>query len=105
MKNELRKAGLSDPEFKFTETFFRVILYGRKSHRKPIEGVKDLNDRQKQALEYLRKNKLLKAKTYAEMNKVSNATVVKEINEMAQFGYLKKVGTYRGAYYVLYEGK
>lgn len=105
MKNELRKAGLSDPEFKFTETFFRVILYNRKSHRKPIEGVKDLNDRQKQALEYLRKNKSLKARTYTEMNGVSNATAVKEINEMVQFGYLKKVGTYRGAYYVLNEKK
>ena len=43
----------------------------------------------------------MKAQTYAELNSVSHATAVSEINELVEFGYLKKVGAFRGAYYVL----
>ena len=39
--------------------------------------------------------------TYADINKVSHATAVNEINEMIQYGYLKKIGAFRGAYYIL----
>ena len=43
----------------------------------------------------------MKAQTYAELNSVSHATAVSEINELVEFGYFKKVGAFRGAYYVL----
>ncbi|HLC55043.1 MAG TPA: RNA-binding domain-containing protein [Candidatus Nanoarchaeia archaeon] len=106
MKNQMRKAGLNDPEFKFTESFFRIILSNKKGVRKPIYEIRDLNERQKKALEYLKKNKSLKAKTYSEINNVSYATSVNEINEMIHFNYIKKIGSYRGAYYILKkEGK
>jgi ATP-dependent DNA helicase RecG len=101
MKNNMREAGLSDPEFIFTESFFRIILYNKKGKHRVIEGEKDLNERQKQALEYLRKHKALKAQTYAEINNVSHATAVNEINELIEFGFLNKIGAFRGAYYVL----
>ncbi|MBS3059975.1 MAG: putative DNA binding domain-containing protein [DPANN group archaeon] len=101
MKNAMRQAGLSDPEFKITESFFRIILHNAKGKKKPIESLKDLSERQKKALEYVRKHKSIKAQTYTELNKVSYATAVNDINEMMTFGYLKKVGAYRGAYYVL----
>ncbi len=101
MKNAMRQAGLSDPEFKITESFFRIVLYNAKGSKKPIESLKDLNERQKKALEYMKKHKSLKAQTYVELNRVSYATAVNDINEMITFGYLKKVGAYRGAYYVM----
>lgn len=101
MKNKMRKSGLSDPEFIFTESFFRIILYNKKGKKRAIEGEHDLNEREKNALKYLRKHKSIKAQTYAEINKVSHATAVNEINELIEFGYLKKVGAFRGAYYVL----
>ncbi len=101
MKNAMRSSGLKDPDFKFTETFFRIVLYNRKSSKKPIESTDDLNKRQKQAIAYLKKHKSIKSKTYAQITNVSNATAVKEINEMIQFKYLKKIGVYRGAYYIL----
>ena len=105
MKNQMRQRGLSDPEFIFTETFFRLILYNKKSKRRPINEVKDLNERQKNAIEYLNKNKSIKSQTYSEINEVSHATAVNEINEMIEFGYIKKVGAFRGAYYILKEKK
>lgn len=103
MKNEMRNSGLYDPDFKFTESFFRVILYNKKGSKKPIESVKDLSERQQKAIEYLHKHNSIKAKTYAAINKVSHATAVGEINELIEYGYLRKVGAFRGAYYVLHK--
>ena len=100
MRNEMRKAGLRDPEFSFEGGFFVVTLLNSKSNIKPVEGLKDLNSRQRNAIDYLRQNKTLKAKTYANMNEVSLPTAINDINELLKFKYLKKVGTYRGAYYV-----
>lgn len=101
MKNEMRNIGLNDPDFKFTESFFRVILYNKRGLKKPIESIEDLNEKQKKALAYLKKHKSIKAQTYADINKVSNATAVNEINEMIHYEYLKKIGAFRGAYYIL----
>jgi len=105
MKNAMRKRGLADPQFKFTDTFFRIILYNSKTIKKPIESFEDLNERQKRAINYLKKHKSLKAKTYAQINKVSHATAINEINELIYYGYIKKIGAYRGAYYILNEEK
>ena len=101
MKNEMRNIGLNDPDFKFTESFFRVILYNKRGLKKPIESIEDLNEKQKKALAYLKKHKSIKAQTYADINKVSNATAVNEINEMIHYEYLKKIGAFRGVYYIL----
>jgi ATP-dependent DNA helicase RecG len=105
MKNHLRKVGLKDPEFIFTESFFRIILYNKKSKKEPIRSKEDLNEKQRKALDYLKRNKTLKSKTYEEINKVSHATAVSEINEMIEFGYLEKIGAYRGVYYILGDKK
>jgi len=101
IKNRMRGDGLKDPEFLFTESFFRIILYNKKGKKNPIESEEDLNERQKKAIEYLKRNKTLKSSTYEEINGISHGTAVKEINEMVEFEYLKKIGTYRGAYYIL----
>ena len=103
MKNGMRQEGLSDPEFQIAESFFRIILYNQKGSKKPIESLKDLSLRQKKALEYLKKQKSIKAHTYAEINKISHATAVSDLNELIDFKYLKKIGSYKGAYYVLKE--
>ncbi len=100
MKNYMRKAGLKDPDFIFTESFFRIIFYNKKGKKKPIKSEEDLNERQKEAIEYLKRNKTLKSQTYEEINKVSHATAVNDINEMIEFGYLTKIGAYRGVYYI-----
>ena len=101
IKNRMRLAKLKDPEFLFTESFFRITLYNKKGKKAPIESEEDLNVRQKTAIEYLKRNKTLKSHTYEEINKVSHGTAVKEINEMIEFEYLKKIGIYKGAYYIL----
>jgi ATP-dependent DNA helicase RecG len=105
MINEMRKAGLKDPEFNFEGGFFVVTLKNAKSTIKPVEGLKDLNQRQLNAIEFLRQNKTLKSKNYASINNVSLPIALQDINELIKFKFLKKVGTYRGAYYILNEEK
>ena len=101
MKNYMRKAGLRDPDFIFTESFFRIILYNKKGKKEPIKSKEDLSDRQKKALDSLKRNKTIKSQTYEEINKVSHGTAVSELNELIDFKFIEKVGAYRGAYYIL----
>jgi len=105
MINRMRECGLIDPKFGIYEHFFRVILRNRRTETKPIKTYVDLNERQIKALEFLKKNKSIKTITYMKINDVSFGTAIKDINEMIKFKYLKKIGSYRGAYYILNEGK
>jgi len=101
MKNYMRKMGLKDPDFIFTESFFRIILYNKKGKKEPIKSEEDLGGRQKKAIEYLKRNKTIKSQTYEEINSVSHGTAVKELNELIDFKFIEKVGAYRGVYYIL----
>ncbi len=101
MRNGMRRSGLDDPHFVFTDTIFRVVLRHTKTKKKPIESKQDLNERQLKALKYLKENKAITTKTYMRINKVSYVTALKDIDEMINFEYLDRVGKRRGAYYVL----
>lgn len=68
--------------------------------RQAIHGTKDLNSRQQRGLRYLKENPLIKTGTYAQLNHVSLPTAAADIKELVEYGFLRKVGTYRGAYYV-----
>jgi ATP-dependent DNA helicase RecG len=103
MRNEMRKAGLNDPDFNFSGNFFKVTLLNSKGNLRPVEDLKDLNERQINAITYLQRNKTIKSDIYAEINDVSRPTAINDLNELLKFKYLKKKGTYRGAYYTLNE--
>jgi len=103
MINSMRESKLKDPEFGIYEHFFRITLYNLKGSQKPIEKYADLNERQKKAVEFLKKHKSLKTKKYMELNNTSFGTAIADITELLKFKYVKKVGSYRGAYYVLNE--
>ena len=91
MYSEMRKHNLPDPKFEDLGNFFRVTLQNRlASKRKIIESASDLSPRQKRALAYLQKNKVITSKTYAQLNGVSIPTAVGDLNEMIHFGFLKK---------------
>ncbi|PIN74318.1 hypothetical protein COV20_01730 [Candidatus Woesearchaeota archaeon CG10_big_fil_rev_8_21_14_0_10_45_16] len=103
MINSMREQGLKDPEFGIYEHFFRIVLYNQKGKQKPIEEYSDLNERQKKVIEFLKKHKSIKTKKYMEINNTSFGTAIADINELLKFKYVRKVGSYRGAYYVLNE--
>ena len=101
MINAMRNHGLRDPEFGFYERFFRIVLHNEEGKQKPIEEYEDLNERQKKCIEFLKKHKSIKTKKYEEMNNTSFGTAIADITELLKFKYIKKVGSFRGAYYVL----
>ncbi len=105
MINAMRDHGLKDPEFSIYERFFRIVLFNEKGKQKPIEEYSDLNERQKKCIEFLKKHKSIKTKKYEELNNTSFGTAIADINELLKFKYIKKVGSYRGAYYVLNEDR
>jgi len=105
MRNDMRRASLSEPEFLHTDYFFRIVLKNVKSRIKPIEGIEDLNERQIRAIEYLRTNKTIKTQQYAKLNNVSNTMALIDLKELLNHKYIKKVGSFRGAYYTLNKEK
>jgi len=78
-----------------------VTLRNKKAKTHTIEKTGDLKERQQRALEYLKKNKTIKTKQYAQINKISEGMAQIDLRELMAFDYIKKIGKYRGAYYVL----
>lgn len=97
IKNSLSKFNLKPPKFKITRDFFRLIIYNQKIKN----FIKGLNKRQNEILEILKRKENLKSKEYAEIFKISIPSAVKDLNELEKKGYIKKVGKFRGVYYIL----
>lgn len=101
MIDSMREHGLADPEFGIYEQFFRVTLRSKTGDLRQATWEPGLSDRQLKALDYLTEKKSLKTKDYMRINEVSYGTARADINEMIKAGVLKKMGSYRGAYYML----
>jgi len=95
----MKENKLSDPEFIITKDFFRLVLRLRKG--KEVVPSLELTKRQINIIDYLKKNKKIKSKECATINKISNPTAIKELKELEKNGLIQKIGTYRGAYYIL----
>ncbi len=100
IKNELRQAGLPNPAFTLEPRLFQITLFKTGKPRPTLPPKKDLNPRQKLGLAYLTENPLLKTNTYATFNHISLPTAQADIKKLVEFGFLKKVGAFRGVYYV-----
>ncbi len=97
----MKENKLSDPEFIITKDFFRLVLRLRKG-KEAVPSL-ELTKRQMNIIDYLKKNKKIKSKECATINKISNPTAVKELTGLEKNGLIQKIGTYRGAYYILKE--
>lgn len=97
----MKENKLSEPEFIITKDFFRLVLRLRKG--KEAVSSLELTKRQINIIDYLKKNKKIKSKECATINKISNPTAVKELAGLEKKGLVQKIGTYRGAYYILKE--
>ena len=100
MKSAMRTAGLPEPEFTITESFFRITLFSKAVSAK-AENKTQLNDRQLKAMAQIRKNGSINSSQYSKLTGVSVTTSVKDLNQMIGAGLIKKKGRYRNAFYVL----
>lgn len=100
MIDSMRKHGLTDPEFGIYEHFFRVTIRNKENshhHGKQVS----LSARQAKAVEFLKQNKSIKTKTYMQINNVAYGTALTDLMKLVKLNVLKKIGKYKGAYYVI----
>ncbi len=67
--------------------------------------MEELNQRQIRAIEFLQNNESIKTQQYARLNAISDRMALVDLNELVKLGYVKKVGHFKGVYYVLNEEK
>lgn len=97
----ISSAGLVKPEYISAKEFFRIIFLNKKES--PV--ISGLNERQSKMLNYIKEKKKIKSKEYAHLTKITLPTAISDLKKIEKLGYIKKVGSYRGAYYILNEEK
>lgn len=97
---QMQERHLQKPKFVISKEFFRIIL-SMKTHEVQ-HPERDFNPRQLKALEYLKIHTKIQSHNYASYNKVSIPTAIKDLTDLVNKGVLKKVGSYKGAYYILF---
>ncbi len=102
MRDLFRKAGLPQPEFRDLGNAFAVVFYNHLSG-KPLAETGQLNERQLKLIKYLEKNEKIKLSHYAKIFSVSSATSLNDINQLIGRCIIKRMGKFRGAYYMLKE--
>ena len=107
MIDEMRKAQLEPPKFQDKRSSFRVIF---KNHTMMTnEAVKwlnqfscfPLNDSQRLALVYLRKNSQMANRDYQRLNNIDSVQANRELRNLVDLGLIRQHSTRGGAYYTL----
>ncbi|MFO8108949.1 MAG: hypothetical protein R6U17_00260 [Thermoplasmata archaeon] len=91
--------GLPEPEFKDTGT--AIVVTFRKMIIEESLREKGLNERQIEAVKYVKKEGNIKNKIYRDFFDVSKRTATSDLTELVEMGILKKEGKGRGTEYVL----
>lgn len=91
--------GLPEPEFEETNASFVVTVRKRLTEEFLME--KGLNERQIEAVKFVREKNSIKNKEYRELFDVSKRTATSDLSELAEKGILKKRGKGRQQRYVL----
>jgi len=102
--DEMRQNNLTEPLFQNLSGGFEVTLIGPgKSFEKEIEKEKlhklDINERQKKAIEYLKREKKITRQIYGQINSIGDTYAKKEIKELIEKNIIKRVGKGKDTYY------
>jgi len=100
IKNSFKKQDLPDPSILEDESGF-IMQFNKKEESKEFPDIENLNERQKKAVEYLKKEGRISNKIYQEINNTTRNTVKRDINDMIEKKFLIRVGDGRSIYYIL----
>ncbi len=95
---ECLQHGLPEPIFEISSGNVVVTL---RKFRISDEDIKDLNERQKKAIEFIQHKGRIASREYCEINAVVKDTAHRDIQEMVKKGLLTKEGTGKKVRYVL----
>lgn len=101
----MKEENLPEPEFQNIAGGFEVTLIGPgRSFEREIEKQKlhelDLNQRQKKAIEYIKKSGRITKGEYMQINKISHKTAYEELNKMVGKNIIVRQGKGRATVYV-----
>jgi ATP-dependent DNA helicase RecG len=104
----MREEKLSDPIFEELSGGLNATLMGPgKAFEKVIEDQKlhrlNLNDRQKKAIEYIKKNGTISRKDYLVLTNVSPRQVNKDLKDLIQKKAIMQIGKGRSTRYVVHD--
>lgn len=85
-------ADLPEPEMKEIDGGFLITVYRKEISEDNLITVK-LNERQKKAIEYVKKNNQITNTDYQKINKISKPTATRDIQYLVEKGILINVGT------------
>jgi len=102
----MKQSNLLEPEFQNFSGGFDVTLIGPgKSFEEEIEKEKlhtlEINERQRAAIGYIRKEKKITRQLYCQINNIGDTYAKKELKELIQKKMIRKIGKGRNIYYVL----
>lgn len=103
--DEMKQNNLTEPLFQNLSGGFEVTLIGPgKSFEKEIEKEKlhklDINERQRKAIEYLRREKKITRQIYGQINSIGDTYAKKEIKELIEKKIIRRVGKGKDTYYI-----
>ncbi|MEW6002707.1 MAG: RNA-binding domain-containing protein [Nitrospirota bacterium] len=97
-----------NPKVEFTDTHFYIVFRQSNEYlkmaQKEKQGATDLsslNQRQLNALDYLREKGKITNKEYVEINKISRETAKRDLSDLTEKGFLEIIGKGRSLYYVI----
>lgn len=95
--------GLPEPEFKDTGTSMVVVFRKSKLTEEYLEGL-ELNERQKEAIKYLKKHRKITSKKYAELFEITRRTARNDLKNLVEKDVVSPKGeSKKERYYVLSE--
>lgn len=90
--------GLPEPDFAFKQTSVVITLRKSKFTDSYLLFL-DINDRQKKAINFLKKSQYIANKEYREINQIGKVTAAKDLNQLVEKGILRTIGKGRSLKY------
>ncbi|MCK5477122.1 MAG: putative DNA binding domain-containing protein [Candidatus Aenigmarchaeota archaeon] len=103
MEKSMKKWGLVNPCYAEKDGYFIITFKGPGRAEKPLEEdiLKGLNNRQRESIEYIRKEGSITNKTFREIFSVTDRTALRDLDNLVDKNILKRLGKRRAARYEL----
>ena len=100
--NECKKAGLPEPIIEYSSGGISVTMFKSTKTNNPFAKVKELNERQVRAIEFLKQKGRITNKDYQTLNNISREMATIDLRKLVEMNVLDASGAKgAGSYYVL----
>ncbi|HHE38221.1 MAG TPA: transcriptional regulator [Candidatus Cloacimonetes bacterium] len=97
IKNAFKEQELPDPLISTDDSGF-ILQFNK---RIELPDIRNLNERQKKTVGYLKKEGRISTKIYQKINETSTRTSIRDLNDLIDKGFLIRIGDGKSVYYIL----